>query len=101
MTARTAEEVFIPTSLTRPAGEGSCSQTDPRRHSQMKLHRILPLAVLAAAACGGSASTDEFRASAPTFDNRAISQNDSDTTDAPAPAAALRATATTPDCHPH
>ncbi len=67
----------------------------------MKLHRILPLALLAAAACGGSASTDEFRANAPTFEKLAISQNDSDTADAPATAAALTAAATTPDCHPH
>jgi hypothetical protein len=72
----------------------------------MKLNRILPLTLLAAAACGGSASTNEFRANAPTFEKLAISQNDSDTAAAPATAAALTEAAatpdaTTPDCHPH
>jgi hypothetical protein len=67
----------------------------------MKLDRILSLALLAAAACGGSASTDEFRANAPTFEKLAISQNDGDTADTPAAAAALSATATARDCHPH
>lgn len=68
----------------------------------MKLNRILPLTLLAAAACGGgSASTNEFRANAPTFEKLAISQNDSDTAGTPAAAAALTEAATTPDCHPH
>lgn len=67
----------------------------------MKLNRILPLTLLAAAACGGSASTDQFRANAPSFEKLAISQNDSDTADSPATAAALADAATTPDCHPH
>jgi hypothetical protein len=67
----------------------------------MKLNRILPLTLLAAAACGGSASTSDFRANAPTFEKLAISQNDSDTAATPAAAAALTEAATTPDCHPH
>lgn len=67
----------------------------------MKLNRILPLALLAAAACGGSASTSDFRANAPTFEKLAISQNDGDTAGTPATAAALTQAATTPDCHPH
>jgi hypothetical protein len=67
----------------------------------MKLNRTLPLALLAAAACGGSASTSDFTASAPTFQMLAISQNDGDTAGTPATAAALTEAATTPDCHPH
>jgi hypothetical protein len=69
----------------------------------MKLNRILPLTFLAAAACGGSASTSEFRANAPTFEKLAIAQNDGDMSEAAAAPsiAALTDAASTPDCHPH
>jgi len=65
----------------------------------MKLDRILPPTLVAAAACGGSATTNDFRANAPTFEKLAISQNDGDTSGTPA--AALTEAAVTPDCHPH
>lgn len=70
----------------------------------MKLTRLFTCATAAAlAACGGNSSTDAFRASAPTYDQVAISQNDSDLAtpamDAPASTATTALTAT--DCHPH
>ena len=68
----------------------------------MKLHRILPLALLAAAACGGSASTDDFRAEAPTSAKLAISQNDSDTAEGTTTAKKRRPRAARGgECHPH
>src|SRR5256885_6045865 len=71
-----------------------------------KLNRILPLTLLAAAfSCGGSASVDEFRANAPTFEKLAIAQNDGDmveaVADAAPSAAALTNASAGPDCHPH
>jgi hypothetical protein len=71
-----------------------------------KPNRILPLALLAAAfSCGGSASVDEFRANAPTFEKLAIAQNDGDMVEAVADAAPSAAVLTDasagPDCHPH
>ena len=72
-----------------------------------KISRILPcaLATAALAACGGSATTSEFAASAPTFDKLAIAQNDGDMSEPVAsdgsPALALTADAAAPDCHPH
>ena len=72
----------------------------------MKMTRlVLPCCTIAAlVACGGSsASTEAFRASAPTFDKLAVSQNDSDSVP-PAQGAATDTTTqnvTAPDCHPH
>src|SRR3954470_7892252 len=82
-------------------------QPDRSRRTQMtKPNRILPLALLAAAfSCGGSASVDEFRANAPTFEKLAIAQNDGDmveaVADAAPSAAALTDASAGPDCHPH
>ena len=67
----------------------------------MKLNRLLPIAALVLAACGGAAS-DKFQANAPTFDKLAISENDADNTppsgDAPV---ATTEDATVASCHPH
>jgi hypothetical protein len=74
-----------------------------------KINPILPLlaaiaaGLLACQSAGSSASTDQFRAAAPTLDKLAITQNDGDVTeaeaslDAPPPSSALA----TPECHPH
>lgn len=66
----------------------------------MKL--IFPAAALALVACGG-ATTNEFRANAPTYDKFAISQNDGDeaTPTAEAPAAPLQQAMMADTCHPH
>ena len=71
----------------------------------MKLTRLIfPCCTVAAlVACGGSQSTETFRANAPTFDKLAVAQNDSDVAqpsmDAPADVATQAVIA--PDCHPH
>jgi hypothetical protein len=72
----------------------------------MKINRILPLTLAAAAlaACSGSTPTSEFTANAPTFDKLAIAQNDGDMSEAAATqtdTAALTSDAATTDCHPH
>lgn len=69
----------------------------------MKMTRLFPIAALALAACGGSTSTDQFRANAPTYEKIAISQNDSDQVEpvAAAPTDAVTQDVTATTCHPH
>jgi len=71
----------------------------------MKIARAGSFLFAAAAllACGNAATTQEFRAAAPTLEKLAIAQNDADVTDAtlgsdstPGAAAVI-----TPECHPH
>ena len=70
----------------------------------MKLSRLIPFGLAAAlGACGGpQASTAEFAAAAPTYENSALAQSDGD---AVPPTAASDTTslqsAAAPSCHPH
>ena len=69
----------------------------------MKLARLYTAAALALAACGGSTTTQQFRANAPTFDKLAVSQNDADQVPpaADAPVDTLQQGVIAPTCHPH
>ena len=65
------------------------------------MNRLIPVLALALAACGGSGLTnDDFRASAPTFTQLAIAQNDGDTVP-PAAESSPGVALTAVDCHPH
>ena len=60
------------------------------------------LAAIAAVACAGSGTTQDFLSAAPTYERLAIAQNDSDLSpDAIAEGSATETTFATPECHPH